>query len=59
MSVGSSENERMVTGMQEMAKIMRDRAYKNLELITHIFEGETHTSVAPATIGKGLRAVFT
>ena len=59
MSVGSCESERMVTGFQEMAKVMQDRQYKNLELITHIFEDETHISVTPATISRGLRAVFT
>jgi hypothetical protein len=59
MSVGSCESERMVTGMQEMARIMQDRHYNNLELITHIFEDETHISVAPATFSRGLRAVFT
>lgn len=58
MSVGANENERMVTGMQTLAKAMQDRRYKNLEMKTHIFEGETHTSVAPATISRGLRAVF-
>jgi hypothetical protein len=49
----------MVTGMQEMARIMQDRHYNNLELTTHIFEDETHISVAPATFSRGLRAVFT
>jgi len=58
MSVGSCESERMVAGFQEMARVMQDRQYKNLELITHIFEDETHTSVGPATISRGLRAVF-
>ncbi|HEY9671231.1 MAG TPA: alpha/beta hydrolase-fold protein [Waterburya sp.] len=58
MSVGSNENERMVTGMQTLAKTMQDRRYKNLEMKTHIFEDETHTSVAPATISRGLRVVF-
>ncbi len=58
LSVGSNENERMVTGMQTLAKTMQDRRYKNLEMTTHIFEGETHTSVAPATISRGLRVVF-
>jgi hypothetical protein len=49
----------MVAGFQEMAGIMQDRQYQNLELITHIFEEETHVSVTPATISRGLKAVFT
>ena len=59
MSVGSCESDRMVAGFQEMAGIMQDRQYQNLELITHMFEDETHVSVTPATISRGLRAVFT
>lgn len=59
MSVGSCESDRMVAGFQEMAKIMQDRQYQNLELITHMFEDETHLSVTPAPISRGLRAVFT
>ncbi|GET41514.1 alpha/beta hydrolase [Microseira wollei] len=59
MSVGSRESEPMVAGFQEMVKVMQDRQYNNLELITHIFEDETHISVIPATISRGLRAVFT
>lgn len=58
LSVGSCESERMVTGMQTLTKILQDRNYNNLELTTLIFEGETHTSVAPATISRGLRTVF-
>ena len=48
----------MVAGFQEMAGIMQDRQYQNLELITHMFEDENHVSVTPATISRGLRAVF-
>lgn len=58
ISVGSGESERMVTGMQTLAKTLQDRRYKNLEIATHIFEGETHVSVPPATISRGLRTVL-
>ena len=65
MSAGSleeAENEpdptAMVTNMNHLAKIMRDRDYAGLELKTHIFEGETHLSVIPATISRGLRGIF-
>jgi uncharacterized protein len=59
MSVGSCESARMVAGFQEMANVIQNRQYEDLELITHIFEGETHISVVPATISRGLRAIFT
>ena len=45
MSVVSCESDRMVAGFQEMAGIMQDRQYQNLELITHMFEDENHVSV--------------
>jgi len=45
MSVGSCESDRMVAGFQEMAGIMQDRQYQNLERITHMFEDENHVSV--------------
>ena len=58
LSVGSSESERMVTSIHKLAQSLQDRRYTNMELTTHIFEDETHLSVAPATISRGLRAVF-
>lgn len=49
----------MVTNVQKMAAALQDRNYENLELTTHIFEDETHFSVIPATISRGLRVLFT
>jgi len=58
MSVGAAEPEHMITDMEKMAKALRDRNYSSLELTTHVFDGETHLSVIPATMSRGLRAVF-
>lgn len=65
MSVGSLEepddepNESaMRTNMQKLAKLLEDRKYKGLTLKTHIFENETHVSVFPAAISRGLRMLF-
>jgi len=58
MSAGSDEAEHMIPNMQKLALALQDRNYENLDIKTHIFEGETHLSVAPATISRGLRAVF-
>jgi enolase len=44
--------------MKELAKILRERGYPGLHLTTHVFEGETHVSVVPATFSRGLREVF-
>lgn len=65
MSVGSLEESEddlnssaMITNMQILAKTLQDRGYDSLELRTHVFEDETHLSVIPTTMSKGLRAVF-
>jgi predicted alpha/beta superfamily hydrolase len=65
MSVGSLEEPEdepdwpaMVSNMRVLTKTMQDRGYDKLELKAHIFEDETHQSVGPAAISKGLRAVF-
>jgi predicted alpha/beta superfamily hydrolase len=49
---------RFVSNMRELARILRDRGYPGLHLTTHVFEGETHVSVVPATFSRGLRVVF-
>ena len=48
----------MVTNMQAMASVLEERNYPSLRLTQHVFEGETHLSVIPATLSRGLRAVF-
>jgi predicted alpha/beta superfamily hydrolase len=58
MSVGSAEPEYMITDMENMARALRGRNYPSLELTTHVFDGETHLSVIPATMSRGLRTVF-
>ncbi len=64
MSVGALEavNEpafaRMVSNVVELDALLKDRRYKGLKLTTHVFEGETHQSVIPATMSRGLREVF-
>jgi predicted alpha/beta superfamily hydrolase len=67
MSVGSLEEPgpdaqsaaaKMVSNVREMDRILRDRKYAGLELTTHIFDDETHVSVIPATLSRGLRVVF-
>lgn len=56
--MGAAADAKMVTNTQKMASILRDREYPNLRLTEHVFEGETHLSVIPATFSRGLREVF-
>ena len=48
----------MVANVQELTEVLMSRQYPGLKLISHIFEDETHYSVIPATMSRGLRAVF-
>lgn len=41
-----------------LAKRLEDRGYAGLGLTTHVFEGESHLSVLPGAISRGLREVF-
>jgi predicted alpha/beta superfamily hydrolase len=67
MSVGSEEaggedprlaEARMVANLEEMAETLQYRGYTGLELTSHVFDGESHTSVAGPALGRGLRTVF-
>jgi predicted alpha/beta superfamily hydrolase len=48
----------MVSNVARFAEVLHSRNYPGLYLITQIFENETHFSVIPATMSRGLRAVF-
>ena len=56
--MGAAADARMVTNTKKMASVLHERDYPNLRLAEHIFDGETHLSVIPATFSRGLREVF-
>ncbi len=58
MSAGTLEDEGMLPDMLRMGEILTARSYAGLELTTHIFMGETHLSVIPATMSRGMRVLF-
>lgn len=49
---------KMVSNVRELEAALRERAYPGLELRTAYFDAETHSSVVPATISRGLREVL-
>lgn len=49
---------RTVTNVHKMADRLAGRGYPSLEVVAHVFEGETHTSVVPATLTRGLRSAY-
>ena len=53
-----SELARMVSNVRRMSETLEGRRYPGLDLTTHYFEGETHLSVLPATLSRGIREVF-
>jgi hypothetical protein len=57
MSVGGSEQFKMQPLMRQLAATIPSRQYKGLQLTDKVLENETHTSVVPTALNKGLRAV--
>jgi hypothetical protein len=57
VSVGSLESQdEMIAPVTRMDARLRERP--SLDYSFHLFEGETHASVIPATLSRGLREVF-
>jgi hypothetical protein len=57
VSMGTLEPEEdMIAPLQRMDALLRERP--DLDYTFHVFEGETHSSVIPATFSRGLREVF-
>ena len=58
IGAGSLEPEFVVDNILKLEKAFENRNYPNLRLQAHIFEGETHLSVVPHHISRGLKAVY-
>lgn len=58
LSVGADEGEIMVGPFKKLMTALTSHAYPNLLLESHIFEGEDHLSVVPATLSRGLRFLY-
>lgn len=61
--VGSYENQphngrAMVDDLHRMAQRLQSHSYPDLTITTQVFDQETHNSVFPAALTRGLRAVF-
>lgn len=62
LSVGGLEVGEAWNGVRdcaEFADILAGRGRAGLAMTHHVFEGESHTSVIPAALSRGLRTVFT
>ncbi len=64
ISVGSDEdkynddNEQTVSPFKEFVKVLEKRNYADFKWESHLFEDETHVSVIPATISRGLCRIY-
>ncbi|MFC3076582.1 alpha/beta hydrolase [Phenylobacterium terrae] len=47
-----------VSNLYKLDALLRSRGYPNLDVAMHVFEGETHMSVYPGAVTRGLGAVF-
>jgi predicted alpha/beta superfamily hydrolase len=48
----------MVSNVRKLARILQERNYPNLRLTTHVFDDETHISVTPGALSRGIRMVY-
>ncbi|MEM7201565.1 MAG: alpha/beta hydrolase-fold protein [Planctomycetota bacterium] len=53
-----AERLRMVTNLTHMTASLWGRGYPSLQLQEQVFDHETHTSVVPAVLTRGLRSIF-
>ncbi len=58
MGAGSNDSDQVVSTFKPMTDTLMKRGYQDLKLTVHIFPDETHMSVLPACVSRGLRNVF-
>lgn len=55
---GSLDLEGVIQPTKDLIQSIQAHNYKGLRLATHVFEGETHTSVPAFSFTSGLKAIF-
>jgi hypothetical protein len=58
ISAGSLEPEEMVPDVKALVNAIKRRNYIGLEITGRVFDNETHLSVMPFAISRGLRVLF-
>jgi len=58
ITYGSLETKIDTNTVNDLIQMLQTHNYKGLNLVTKVFEGETHTSIFPAAIGVQLRTLF-
>lgn len=57
-SVGLNESEQHVASVRDLVPVLTARNYEGFTWTAHFFEDESHDSVVPASISRGLRYVY-
>jgi len=57
-AVGANENQIMEDDLAELVKKLRSRGSPGLQVTMRVYEGETHNSVFPGAVTRGLLTVF-
>jgi hypothetical protein len=47
-----------ITNLRDLVGVLERRSYEGFEWMVHFFEDETHNSVIPASVSKGLRYIY-
>ena len=58
IAAGSLESTSMLGNVKRFTAVLAERKYEGLVLHSLVFAEETHTSVGPAAIARGLRVMF-
>jgi predicted alpha/beta superfamily hydrolase len=58
VAAGALEFENILANISRLTTRLHSRSYPNLKLSTYTFEGESHVSVMPYNLSRGIRAVF-
>jgi uncharacterized protein len=57
-AAGGDETSAMLRNLKDFTSQLEQRQYEGLESLVHVFEGEGHDAVIPATISRGIRYLY-
>jgi uncharacterized protein len=58
LSAGADEGETMIGPLKKLTAALTSRAYPDLQIESHVFEGEDHLTVIPATFSRGMKFLY-
>ena len=58
ISAGSLEPDPMTPDIKQLVNLLRQRHYQGLEITENVFQDETHLSVIPFSLSRGMRVIY-